>query len=89
MTFCDSVGVVVVCPPLRVAISNHYVDRVNNGFAEGVNNKIKLVLRLHTLGVFVFDPMSPGTITLIPTKVRRAVCQRLFFDCYDFALWLK
>ena len=29
----------------RVAILNYFVDRVNNGFAEGVNNKIKLILR--------------------------------------------
>ena len=29
----------------RVAIANYFVDRMNNGFAEGVNNKIKLILR--------------------------------------------
>ena len=25
---------------------NYFIDRLNNGFAEGVNNKIKLILRL-------------------------------------------
>jgi len=27
------------------AMLNYFIDRLNNGFAEGVNNKIKLILR--------------------------------------------
>jgi len=57
----------------RIAILNYFADRLSNGFAEGVNNKIKLIqrrafgfhkfdsLRLHILVAFVPKSSSVAT----------------------------
>ena len=56
----------------REAISNYFVDRVNNGFAEGVNNKIKLILR-RAFGYHTFKSLRLHVLVAFEPRLPNAV----------------
>ena len=56
----------------QVAILNYFADRVSNGFAEGVNNKIKLIQR-RAFGFHTFDSLRLHILVAFEPRLPSAV----------------
>lgn len=53
---------------------NYFIDRLNNGFAEGINNKIKLILR-RAFGFCKFESLRLNILVAFEPKSQPAVMQ--------------